>query len=143
MTNLNTKATSVLMSMDGNIKKSSHYVLPSWALQDIGWICYITVGETSHYILLKDLSRLISKQNNHNNKNISDNIVYMTKPVKSYWKKHLERCKLQGAQRIKLPEVDDKKEHSKVKPTKTEYQLRLPIVIYANFKSVLRKQDLC
>ena len=32
-------------------------------------LLYITAGETSHYLLLKDLSRLISTQNNnHNNK---------------------------------------------------------------------------
>ena len=48
-------------------------------------LLYITAGETSHYVLLKDLSRLILQQNNNqNDKNISDNIVYMTKPVKRY-----------------------------------------------------------
>ena len=32
-------------------------------------LLYITAGETSHYVLLKDLSRLIStRNNNHNNK---------------------------------------------------------------------------
>ena len=32
-------------------------------------LLYITAGETSHYILVKDFSRLVSKQyNNHNNK---------------------------------------------------------------------------
>ena len=50
---------------------------------------------------------------------------------------------MHGAQRIKLPEADDKKECNKVKPTKTEYQLYLPFVIYADFKSVLLKQDFC
>ena len=58
-------------------------------------------------------------------------------------KKNLERCKLDGAQGIKLPEADNKKERNKVKPAKTEYQLRLPFVIYVDFKSVLPKQDLC
>ena len=53
----------------------------------------------------------------------------------------MERCKLRGQQRIKLAEPDDKKGHDKVKFTKTEYQLRLPFVIYADFESVLRKQD--
>ena len=52
-------------------------------------------------------------------------------------------CKLHGAQRIKLPEADDKNGRDKVKFTKTEYQLRLPFVIYANFKSVLHRQDSC
>ena len=52
-------------------------------------LLYITAGETSHYVLLKDLSRLILQQNNNqNDKNISDNIVYMTKQVKRYWKKN-------------------------------------------------------
>ena len=67
----------------------------------------------------------------------------MTKPVKRYWKKHLERCKLHETQTIKLPESDDKKGYNKVNSTKTEYQLRLPFVIYADFKSALRKQDSC
>ena len=67
----------------------------------------------------------------------------MTKPVKRYWKKHLERCRLHGAQRTKLSEANDKRERNKVNPTKTEYQLPLPFVIYADFKSVLRKQDSC
>ena len=53
------------------------------------------------------------------------------------------RCKLHGAQRIKLPEADNKKGREKVKFTKTEYQLRLPFVINADFESVLRKQDSC
>ena len=30
-------------------------------------LSYITAGETSHYVLLKDLSRLISRQNNNHN----------------------------------------------------------------------------
>ena len=45
-----------------------------------------------------------------------------------------------GAQRIKFPEADDKKGRDKVKFTKTEYQLRLPFVVYPDFESVLRKQ---
>ena len=52
------------------------------------------------------------------------------------------RCKLHGAQRIKLPWADNKKECNKVKPTITEYQLHLAFIIYADLKSVLPKQDL-
>ena len=63
--------------------------------------------------------------------------------MKRYWKKFLERCMLHRAQRIKLPEADNKKECNKVKPTKTEYQLGLPFVIYADLKSVLPKRDSC
>ena len=56
---------------------------------------------------------------------------------------HLGRCKLHRAQRIKLQEADDKKGRDKVKFTKTEYQLYLTFVIYANLESVLHKQDSC
>ena len=42
---------------------------------------------------------------------------------------------------MKFPEADNKKGQDKVKFTKTEYQLRLPFVIYADFESVLHKQD--
>ena len=46
-------------------------------------LLHITVGETSHYVLLKDLSRLISRQIVITmTKDISDNIVYVTKPAK-------------------------------------------------------------
>ena len=129
------------MSTDVKIKKSSRYVLPPWALQDIAWIYYISLL-VKHLITYCWKTWADSYQDKiiiTTTKNISDNIVYMTKPAKRYWKKHLERCKLHGAQRIKLPEVDGKKERNKVKPTKTEYQLRLSFIIYADFKSVLRK----
>ena len=103
-------------------------------------LLYITAGETSHYVLLKELSRLISRQNNnHNNKKYFCQYCLHDQTSEEVLKKHLERCKLHGAQRIKLPEVDDKKNCNKVKPTITEYQLRLPFIIYADFKSVLPK----
>ena len=47
-----------------------------------------------------------------------------------------ERCKLDEAKRIKLPEVEDKKGCDKVKSTKIEYQLCLTFAIYVDFKSV-------
>ena len=110
--------------MDGKIKKSSCYVLPQWALQHIAWIYCIS-------LLVKHLITYCWKTwadwYQHEiiittTKNVSNNIVYKTEPVKKYWKKkHLERCKLHGAQRIKLPEADDMKECNKDKPTKLEY----------------------
>ena len=80
-----------------------------------------------------------------------DNIIMTTtKNILFSWvhqwrglKNHLGRCKLYQAQIIKVPEADDKKGRHKVKFAKTKYQLRLPFVIYVDFESVLRKQDLC
>ena len=93
-------------------------------------LLYITIGETSQYVLVQDLSRLVSSQYNNN---------YLKKYYCQYclhgcsseevMKNHLERCKLHRVQRIKLPEADDKKGRNKIKFTKTEYQLRLPVVI--------------
>ena len=56
---------------------------------------------------------------------------------------HMERCKLHRAKRIKLPEAGNKKGCDKVKSTKSEYQLRLFFVVYADFESILSKQDSC
>ena len=55
----------------------------------------------------------------------------------------MERCKLHVTQRIRLPQAGNNKERDKIKFGKTEYQLRLPFVISADFESVLRKQDSC
>ena len=107
-------------------------------------LLYITASKTSHYVLVKDLSRLVSSQynNNYHKKYFCQYCLHGC-TIEEVLKNHLERCKLQRAQRIKDPEVDDKKGYGKVKFTKAEYQLRLPFVIYADFKSVLHKQDLC
>ena len=107
-------------------------------------LLYIIAGETSHYVLVKDFSRLISRQcNNHNDKNYFCQSCLHGCTSEEVLKNHLERCKLHAAQRIKLPEADDKKGHDKIKFTKTEYQLRLPFAIYADFESVFHKQDSC
>ena len=47
-------------------------------------LLYITVGKTSHYILLKDLSRLVSRQYNNYKNTVSANTVYMVVPVKRF-----------------------------------------------------------
>ena len=107
-------------------------------------LLYITADETSHYVLVKYLRRLVSKQyNNHNNKKYFLQYCLHGCTSKEVLKNHLERGKLHRVQRIKLPEANDKKRCDKVKFTKTEYQLRLLFVIYTDFESILRKQDSC
>ena len=107
-------------------------------------LLYITADETSHYVLVKDLSRLVSTQyHNHKNKTYFCQYCLHVCAREDLLKNHWGRCKLHGAQRIKLPEAENNKGRDKVKFTKTEYQLRLPFVIYVDFKSVLRKQDSC
>ena len=94
--------------------------------------------------MVKDLSGLVSSQynNNYHKKYFCQYCLHGC-TNEEVLKNHLRRCKLHGTQRIKLAEANDKNGHDKVKFTKTEYQLRLPFVTYADFKSILRKQDLC
>ena len=96
------------------------------------------------YVSVKDLRKLVSSQynNNYHKKYFCQYFLHGCTSEKVL-KNYLGRCKLHKAQRIKLPEADNKKGRDKVKFPKTEYQLRLPFVIYADFESVLCKRDLC
>ena len=70
-------------------------------------LLYITADETSYYVLVKDLSRLVSrKYDNHKNKTYFCQYCLHGYTSKEVLKNHLGRCKLHGAQRIKLPETD-------------------------------------
>ena len=105
---------------------------------------YITADETSRYILVKDLSRLVSRQyNNHKNKTYFCQYCLHGCTSEEVLENYLGRSKLPRTQKVKLPETDDDKRRDKVKFTKAEYQLRLPFVIYADFESVSCKQDSC
>ena len=85
-------------------------------------LSYITADETPNYVLVKDLSRLVLRQyNNHKSKAYFCQYCLHGYTSVEVLKNHLERCKLHGAQRIKLPEADHKKERDKVKFTKIEY----------------------
>ena len=85
-------------------------------------LLYITAIDTSHYVLVKDLSKLVSSQYNDNC------------DKKYFCQYYLHGCTSEEvAQRIKLPDADDKTGRDKVKFTKIEYQQRLSFVIYADF----------
>ena len=72
-------------------------------------LLYITTGEKSCYVLVQDLSRLVSSQYNHH-KGKTYFCQYCLKGAsEEVLKNHLERCKLHGVHRIKLPEADNKK----------------------------------
>ena len=135
---LNTKTALVLTSMGTKIK--AIFPLHIIAMN----LLYITADEKSHYVLVKDLSRFVSRQyNNDNNKKYFCQYFLHGCTSEGTLKNHWERCKLIGVQRIKLPEAGNKKRREKGKLTKIEYQLCLPFVIYADFESVLCKQDSC
>ena len=105
-------------------------------------LLYITAGEKSHYVLVKDLSRLVSIQyNNHNSKHHFCQNCLHGHTSEEVLKNHMERSKLHGTQRIKLTEAGNKKRRDKVKFIKKNIKLCLPFVIYADFESVLCKQN--
>ena len=111
------------------------------AKDQVNLLC-ISAGEKSYYILVKDLSKLVSSQYNNHNVIICQYCLHGC-TSEEVLKNHLERCKLHAAQRIKLQEADNIKRCDKIKFTKTEYQLRFPFVISEDFERVLRKQDSC
>ena len=130
----------MLMSMGTKIKKSSHYVLLLWPLLGITWIYYISLL-AKHLITWADWDHdnIIMRTT----KNISVNIVCMTAPVKRYWKTIWGDASYMEHKESSFQKLTKKEGHGKVEFTKTEHQLRLPFVIYTDFESVLRKQDLC
>ena len=127
------------------IKKSSHYILPPWPLQEITWIYYISLL-AKHFITYwcktwADWYQ-VNITNNYHKKYFCQYCLHSC-ISEEVLKNHLEKCKLHKAQRIKLLEADDKKGCDKIKFTKIQYQLRLPFVIYVDFKSILHKQKSC
>ena len=98
-------------------------------------LLYFAEEETSHYVLIKNLSRLVSAQlnNTRRQKYICKHCLHgcLSQHILD---KHVEKCRLHRAQRVKLPEPDQNKLYFK----KTECQLRLPFVIYADFESILK-----
>ena len=78
-------------------------------------LLYIAADETSHYALVQGFSRLVSRQyNNHKNKTYFCQYCLHGCTSEEVLKNHLGRCRLHGAQRIKLPEADGKKGRGKV-----------------------------
>ena len=107
-------------------------------------LLYISDSDINHYVLIKNMSRLIKSQLSlHKCQTFICSYCLHGCKTKEILDRHVERCKMHDAQRVKLPEKNDKKGRDKVKFTKTEYQLRLPFVIYADFESILLKHDVC
>ena len=102
---------------------------------------YIVVHETSHYVLVRDMSRLISIQyNNHNCKHYFCQYCLHGCTSEKLLKNNLGRCKLHWAQRIKLAEADNKRGVTKLSCQKqnTNDVYLLPLSL-----NVLGKQDSC
>jgi len=101
-------------------------------------LLYISKDEVSHYVLIKDMSRLITMQlSSHNGRKFICQLCLHACSSQIILDKHLETCRLHGAQRIKMPNEENKILHFK----KIEAQERLPFVIYADFESILEQKE--
>ena len=102
-------------------------------------LLYVSENNISHYVLIKDLSRLITKQlSNRNGRGYVCKFCLHLCQSQDTLDRHVEKCQLHEAQRIKMPE----KGEDKLRFTKVEYQSRLPFVIYADFESILENNNM-
>ena len=66
--------------------------------RDLVNLLYITAGEKSHYVLVEELSRLVSRQyNDDKNKKYFCQYCFHGCTSEEVLKNHIERCKLHGA----------------------------------------------
>ena len=101
-------------------------------------LLYISKDEVSHYVLIRNMSRLVSTQlSNHDGRKFFCQLCLHACASQVILDKHLETCRLHGAQRIKMPDDDNKILQFK----KIEAQERLPFIIYADFESILEQKE--
>lgn len=102
-------------------------------------LLYISKGEKNHYILIKDISGLVSRQLSKNTmKKFICKLCLHACVSQEILDKHLERCQLHASQRIRMPQKGEEKLYF----TKVEYQERLPFTIYADFESILESKEI-
>lgn len=99
-------------------------------------LLYFAVEKLSYHALINGVSRLLSIQ-------INNRIQYICKDClhgclsQGVLDRHIEKRQLHAAQQVKAPEPEKKQLFF----ITSEYQLRLPIVIYGHFESIhLRHQ---
>ena len=96
-------------------------------------------GEKRHYVLIKNLSRLIAPRSGY--KGASHPCVYCLHVFcrADLLADHTPHCKPHGPQRVKMPSGDDTTLFFKHK----DRQLRAPFVIYADFECYTEKLATC
>ena len=98
-------------------------------------LLYFSKEETTHYVLVNNLSRLVGAQiSRYNGRKFICKYCLHGCSSQEILEKHMERCQLHGTQRVRLPDPDQNKLYFQ----KIECQLRLPFVIYADFESTLK-----
>ena len=99
----------------------------------------LTDGEKRHYVLIKNLSRLITHRSGY--KGASHPCVYCLHVFcrADLLADHIPHCKPHGPQRVKMPSGDDTTLFFKHE----DRQLRAPFIIYADFECYTEKLATC
>ena len=101
-------------------------------------LLYMSHGEEGHYLLIRNFSRLVGRQmsRHHRQMHFCRRCLHGC-TTEEILGKHMERCKNHNAQRVKMPEPEE----NIVSFKSTEKQLRLPFIIYADFESILCRNE--
>ena len=96
-------------------------------------------GEKRHYVLVKNLSRLVARRSGHDG--VSFPCVYCLHVFcrADLLADHIPHCKPHGPQRVKMPSGDD----TTLLFTHEDRQLRAPFIIYADFECYTEKLATC
>ena len=106
-------------------------------------LLYIHTDDNSHYVLIKDLSRLVRSQiTNRQHAHFICIRCLRFCTSERVLKKHMESCVRHRAQATYFPMKDDPKGRDKVSFKSTEFQLPLPFYFVADFEYILKPHDM-
>ena len=95
----------------------------------------ISQGEKRHFCLVRNMSRLLADRTNHNGAAFYCNFCFHGFVRQDLLDEHLPYCKQHGAQKIELPDEENKW----LRFENFRRQLKTPFVIYADFESITKK----
>ena len=96
-------------------------------------------GVKRHYVLIKNLSRLIAPRAGHEHTSFPCDYCLHVFCRADLLADHVPHCKPHGPQRIKMPSGDD----TSIFFTHEENQLRVPFIVYADFECFTEPIDTC
>ena len=97
----------------------------------------LDAGESRHYVLIRNLSRLLSARNSHNGEIFPCPHCLYCFATEDGKLKHLKECGTHGVQHVKYPAPNSTLQFSNI-----QHQMPIPFTIYADFECFLSKTDL-
>ena len=93
----------------------------------------------SHYVWVNNINRLLASTKSHKNQLYFCDFCFHGFTKKTSLEDHVAECMINGPQKIDMPSEQNKW----LKFTDIQKQLRVPIIIYADFETFNRKVDTC